>query len=303
MKTPQISVPKLAHALGIANELWLKREDKHHYGSHKGRSIPLMMSEARKEGARSFVISSSGNAAIAAIEAVAASNKNNPQEPVRLTIFVGEKIDPTKWETIKQKSQGNESIQISQVKNPKQTAFQAAKVGATWLRQSTSEIALLGYEELATELAKIPELAAIFIPTSSGTTALGLYQGCQKLKINPQIHIIQTSTCHPIVQEINGQDKMNERNGNEKPTEISLASAIVDHVALRKKEVAEAVKKSNGSGWIASNDAIRSAQKIVHEAIGVDLSPNSALSIVGLIEAQKNQCLPKGALVCLVTGP
>ena len=42
MKTPQFPYSKLAQSIGVS-EVYLKREDLDHYGSHKGRSIPVMI--------------------------------------------------------------------------------------------------------------------------------------------------------------------------------------------------------------------------------------------------------------------
>ena len=63
--TPLEAYPKLAKAIGV-NRLYFKREDLHPYGSHKGRSIPVMIDKYFKAGDRRFANSSSGNAALAA---------------------------------------------------------------------------------------------------------------------------------------------------------------------------------------------------------------------------------------------
>ena len=65
MITPQEPFPALAKAVGLT-DIYLKREDLHTYGSHKGRSIPVMIDHYLKEGSKNFAISSSGNAALAA---------------------------------------------------------------------------------------------------------------------------------------------------------------------------------------------------------------------------------------------
>ena len=54
-KTPLEAYPKLAKAIGV-NELYFKREDLHPYGSHKGRSIPVMIDHYLKAGERRFAI-------------------------------------------------------------------------------------------------------------------------------------------------------------------------------------------------------------------------------------------------------
>ncbi|MBI5729320.1 MAG: PLP-dependent lyase/thiolase, partial [Candidatus Magasanikbacteria bacterium] len=228
MKTPQMPAPKLAEALGLTNEVWLKREDEHHFGSHKGRSLPLMIAEHHRAGAREFVISSSGNAALAAARAVRSHNKNKPADPVSLQIFIGPGIAPHKQELVV--AEGNPAITIVQVNNPKQTAQQFATTKkAVLLRQSTEPLALLGYHELAEELAKIGNLAAVFVPTSSGTTAQGLAESFAKLNLNPQIHIVQTTACHPIVEYIMAQSTEKQGDRHVAPllamTEKSLADA------------------------------------------------------------------------------
>ncbi len=297
MKTPQLPFPRLAEAFGLPNEVWLKREDLHHYGSHKGRSIPLMINEYRKQGVTNFVISSSGNAALAAIIAVQKFNQSAKGEPLKLTILVGNKIDPKKLQTLKTTDNSKQTtITIEQCERPKQTAFRLEKEGkAKWLRQSTDDLALIGYQELAGELAKIPNLSAVFIPTSSGTTAQGLYEGFQKLGLNPEIHIVQTEECHPMVNE-------RDKGQGTRKKERSLANAIVDKIAHRKSKIAEILKNAHGAGWVATNNQIKEAIKLMREKIGIEISANSALAIVGLQQAIQSGKTWTGAVACLITG-
>lgn len=295
MKTPQLPVPKLAHALGLPNEVWFKREDEHHYGSHKGRSIPLMIAEHHRAGVASFVISSSGNAALAAARAVRAHNKNKSSDRIQLHIFIGPKISSQKQELIA--AETDPLIAIQQVPNPKQSAKQfAAQEEAMLLRQSTEPLALLGYHDLAEELARIENLAAVFVPTSSGTTAEGLAEGFAKLNLNPQIHIVQTTSCHPLV------DAVNPGAAASSNAEQSLADAIVDKVAYRKKAVADVIKNSHGMGWIATNEEITKAISLVRTTTDLTISPNSALAVAGLTQAIANGWQWIGPVVCLITG-
>lgn len=295
MKTPQTPSPKLRDALGLTNEVWIKREDRHHYGSHKGRSIPLMVNNHFKSGSTSFVISSSGNAALAAIYATQAHNNNKPATPITLHIFIGEHIEPEKKLELTEYAKNDKHITIEQVTTPKQAAilFEKEK-GAKLLRQSTDDVALLGYAELAKELAKIEHLAAVFAPTSSGTTAQGLHIGFDQLGINPEIHIIQTTACHPIVDAL-----PNSKKNTDAP---SLAHAIVDNVAHRKDAVVAVIQKSNGAGWIATDDEIRQAIAVAKETTDLDLSPNSALALVGLEQAIRAGRTWSGPVAILITG-
>lgn len=300
MKTPQLPAPRLAAKLGISGEVWLKREDKHHYGSHKGRSIPAMIAQYVADGQKSFVISSSGNAALAAALAVVAHNKNKPQNQITLHIFIGNEINAEKKLHIETAAAASPAITITQAANPKQQALQMQKEqGTTLLRQSTDERALTGYAELAAELAKIPNLAAVFIPTSSGTTAVGLHLGFATLGLQPEIHIVQTSACHPIA------DAFYTQSNQPLPVvavEKSLADAIVDIVGHRKIAVADVLQKTNGAAWVATNKHITEAIALTKETTDITVSPTSALAVAGLTLAKAAGRTWGGPVVCLITG-
>jgi len=295
MKTPQQSYPDLAKALGI-HTVFLKREDQHPYGSHKGRSIPHMIKTyVKRDDIRSFVISSSGNAALAAIRMAQKHNQNNPDKQITLTVFVGNNIEEGKLDMLTSEIGVNSSeILLKQVERPKQEAFALNKAGtATSLRQSTDDLALEGHTDLATELYKIPHLSAVFIPTSSGTTAQAVSEFFITKDPIPQVHIVQTTSCHPLAEALGATgDK----------TEHSIAGAIVDSVAHRKPLVTDAIKKTQGTAWIPTDEEILSAQTLVKETTKIDISPNSALSVAGLQKALASGLVFDGAVVCVITG-
>lgn len=291
-KTIQTEAKSLAKKIGLINKLYFKREDLHKYGSHKGRSIPFLIKKYQRAGWRNFVISSSGNASIAAAIYISEYNFNNKTKPISLLILIGENIDANKLKILKILAKNNPAIKINKVANPKQTAFLTEKNKlAKNLRQSTDESAAIAYIELAKELAKIKNLSAVFVPTSSGTTARGLFLGFRKLKIKPQIHIAQTPSCHPFV---NGAKKSK--------TAVSLAKAIVDNIGHRKPQIFELLKITKGSGWIISNQEIKNAIKLSKQTEDLVISPNSALSVGALIKAKKQGHKWKGPVVCLITG-
>lgn len=295
MKTPQQSYPALAKAIGIKT-LYLKREDQHTYGSHKGRSIPLMIKiYMKRDKISDFVISSSGNAALAAIRMAIKHNMNNPNKQIRLRVFIGKKIAESKLRILEKEIENPKSgIKIEQVDRPKQKAFQLDKSGnAKSLRQSTDDLALEGYVNLADELYKIPQLSAIFIPTSSGTTAQSIANVFAEKKNIPQVHIVQTESCHPIAKALGATSI---------ETNISIANAIVDNVAHRLDTVVNAIQKTNGAGWIPTDDEIIVTQKLVKEITNIDISPNSALSVAGLKKAITYGIKFEGSVVCIITG-
>ncbi|MFH1789728.1 MAG: PLP-dependent lyase/thiolase [bacterium] len=290
--TSQKLAKNLSKQLGVS--VYLKREDLHKYKSHKGRSIPFMIEQHYKIGWRNFVISSSGNAALAAGMYIDERNKKKPNQKLNLQIFVGKNIDKKKLK----KNIATEAL-VSIVDNPRQRAFLMEKnKQAKNLRQSTDNTALEGYLELAKELSKIKNLSAVFVPTSSGTTALGLYLAFKKIKMSPQIHIIQTQSCHPMVRNKTGLNSLNKSNLKEK----SIADAIVDNIGLRKIDIAEAIKNSHGNGWIAENKEIKSAIQLVKKSEDITITANGALAIVGLQKALNQGWKFSGSIACLITG-
>lgn len=290
--TPLESYPKLAAKIGFAT-LYFKREDLHPYGSHKGRSLPPMIDHYHTQGDRRFAISSSGNAALAATLHIA-------QLPdASLDVFVGNHISEKKLNKIRTaiaSAQTENLIRILRKERPLQALMQATQEGMRSLRQSTDDIALIGYESLAEELiasSKKDPIGAVFIGTSSGTTAQALAAYFSKNKSPIQVHIVQTSSCHPMAETFEAYDG---------PDELSIADAIVDQVAQRKTKLIPLIESTGGTGWIATNDDISAAQNFTREQTGLEISTNSALSVAGAMRAAYTGHEIDGAVVCLVCG-
>jgi threonine dehydratase len=303
MTTPLEHYPDLAAAIGVS-DLYFKREDLHHYGSHKGRSIPVMIDKYYADGDRRFAISSSGNAALAAALYIRELNAKNT-EPAELDIFVGNHVAPHKLEKLKKIADAPENgshIRILVKERPLQALTQAINDGIRSLRQSTDDTALIGYESLGEELAAEltttkanPKKAggAVFIGTSSGTTAQALAGYFIKKKLPIQVHIVQTSSCHPL------SDAFGMYEG---PDEKSDADAIVDISAQRKSALIPLIEKTGGKGWFATNENIATAQDLVKKHTGLDISTNSALSIVGAMQATYAGHEIAGPVICLICG-
>ncbi len=301
--TPLKKYPELAKALGVS-DLYFKREDLHPFGSHKGRSIPIMIDHYYQNGNRQFAISSSGNAALAAALYIQEINSKNSQ-PAELDIFVGRHIAPHKLEKLKTLATGGDTINRVSTKGdnnpirvlikerPLQALTEAIQEGKRSLRQSTDDTALLGYESLAKELAEVKGIGAVFIGTSSGTTAQALAEYFLKEKLPIQVHIVQTSSCHPMSAEFENYDG---------PDEDSVADAIVDQTALRRTKLVPLIKKTSGYAWVASNDNIETALSLTEKNTGLQISTNSALSVAGVAQAIYRSWEIKGGVVCLICG-
>lgn len=290
MITKQDKQSELAKALEV-NTLYFKREDLHPYGSHKGRSIPHMIDTYLKQGIEHFAISSSGNAALAAAIYIQKINSEK-NKSIELDILVGQHISTKKLQKLK--SFENENIKVTAHDRPIQTLFNITKDPTVKaLRQSTDDLALFGYGELADEILEIKDIEAVFIGTSSGTTAQALAEHFKLKNKDVELHIIQTSSCHTIVDDLLDDQTIDE---------LSIADAIVDQIAIRKAKIVDLVKNSGGAGWVATNEQIKLAQEMVSKYSGLDISTNSALSIAGLMQAVYTGKKWEGSVVCMICG-
>jgi threonine dehydratase len=286
MLTPISEQNELARQIGISN-LYFKREDLHPYGSHKGRSIPVMIDKKIKRGATKFAISSSGNAALAAVRYV--QEKNIGGANLSLSVFVGKNINLEKKNKLLAEIH-DERITLAEEMRPLQALFRSTGES---LRQSTDPLALIGYESLASEIVDVSGVSDIFIGASSGTAAEALAEYFIKNKKDISVHIVQPAGNSPLAREFDTEKYDNE---------ISLADAIVDKTVFRKEALVEAIKKTHGSGWIISNIDLINAQKIVSEKVNIKATANGILGFAGLLKAIKRGYKFHGAVVCIITG-
>lgn len=287
--TPNEEYGALNDILEVKNII-LKREDKHIYGSHKGRSIPKMIDIYMEQGIKEFAISSSGNAGLAAGLYIKETNKDR-EEKIKLEILVGNKVNKIKLKKINDLL--DENIRLSQVEKPLQSLFERTKdESIKGLRQSTDDNALLGYESLAQEIINIPNVKRVYIGSSSGTTAQALLEYFIKNKKNIEVNIVQTSSCHYMVDGISEDIPKDE---------ISIADAIVDKTAFRKDKISKLIKDTDSKCFVATNEEITNALDIVKNNTGIDISPNGVLSIVGLMKDSYTRKL-SSTNVCIVCG-
>lgn len=301
-ETPLEVNENISNALKI-NELLIKREDLNPSGSHKDRSVCYMLSYYAGEGYKEFVISSSGNTAISAISYA------NKAENITLDLFLSKSLSSEKRLRL-EKALGFEiGAGFAQVIHDKFKIFfgdkplsdaikYANENKLLLLRGSTDDIALEGFKSIAFELFEQAEEATdIFVPTSSGTTAEGIYLGYKQLleqeKITqiPRIHIVQTTKVNPMAREF---DKEFE------DSETSLSDCIVDRVAHRRKQILDIVRETKGSGWVISDEHIKDILNVTKSS-QLRLSNEGALCLAAIQKAKsKGLKMPKP--IAIITG-
>jgi threonine synthase len=287
-------------------QVWFKREDLNPNGSHKDRSIPFMITKYLNRGIKKFVISSSGNAAISA-------SVFCKKHDLDLEIFLSPKTPKYKIDRIAMPQK-----QMHFTKKPVSSAFQFAKNNNyQLLRSSTDPFAIEGYKSIAKELREqIRATSDIFVPSSSGTLALGIFEGYKELvkknhqsgeaslKINendmrevetekklPRMHVVQTEKVNVLVRRFDDDFKK---------VSHSIAQAIVDRVGHRKKEVENMIEQSNGGGWVVNDMLIKKYAALLNKN-NIKSSPEGAMGLAALHKALDNG-VEIETPVCIITG-
>lgn len=291
--TPCQECKNLATELNV-NSIFIKREDLNPTGSFKDRSLAFQLSHYAEDGKSKFALSSSGNAAISAIAFCLKFNcelnvflsRHIPLDKLMRVLETAKirNLDPIKISSNAISTVNSENIRLHFSDMPRRHLFQYLKESETVnLQGSKDDHAITGFMTISFELAKqAPDADAIFIPCSSGTSTIGIYEGYQCLKLKmPQLHIVQTTKVQPIA-------KMFDTHYHK--TATSIATAISDRVAHRKDRVVESVQKSRGGGWIINNDEIYHAQTLLKRHCNITASKDASLSLAGLVKALKFNC-------------
>ncbi len=277
-QTPLQENPNIAKFLGV-EKIYLKREDLNPTGSHKDRGLAFQISAHLQDGKKEFAISSSGNSAISAVHLL----KNREEI---LHIFLSEKISQKKLTRLKN---SNTNLNIHFSKKPLSDAFKFTKEknNITFLRGSTDIYGYEGFKTIAWEIQNA-DFDSIFLPTSSGTTAKGIFEAMEEKK---PFYILQTTKVNTLVKDFNENYKLEKK---------TLADAIVDRVGHRKEEIKKIILQTQGNGLIISNEEILEAQEILKKE-GIITSNESAMNIAGIKKAKMKDPNIKKPL-CIFTG-
>ena len=241
----------------IAN-FYLKREDENITGSAKDRATSVQTKSLLAQNITQAVISSTGNAAISAAHFCRQSNIN-------LTIFVSPKINSSKLKIL-----AGSNLVFSN--NPIKDAFLFSKQNhAFFLRQSTDPQALIGYQNIATEIVEqLPQVSSIFTAVGSGATLLGI---SQKIPDSVKLYAVQPAAHCPIASYFD-HEYTHE-------TENTTDALSVKYLPLKSKLISVL-----SYAYVVENSQIVQA-KLLLNSQGIFTSNEGALALAGLLKARR----------------
>lgn len=260
--------------------LYFKREDKNETGSLKGRSLAYQLSLARQKGATAAVISTSGNAGIAA----AAYAK---EAGMRMFIFISPDTENAKIADM----QKYDPVIIKSDRAIRFANYVAARYKIPNLRPSRDEDSIEGFKSIAFEIAEqAGEVDAVFTFVTSGSSFVGMYRGFERyceegrLKKIPRMYAVQTGEIFSVAEEFTENEAMigmRPQSDGEKPGAGRLG---VKHTP-RKDEILDIIKRTDGRGVYVRDEDIKSAQEFL-KARKIETSLEGCASFAGLVRLQ-----------------
>ncbi len=212
-----------------ADNLWIKHEDEHPIGSHKGRSVAYQLSILRSRNVKKVVLSSSGNAAIALMKL----NQFFPS-----FVFVSPQIDAAKGYQLALLH--SEYTKIVSTPFPRNFAQYLVKKEEYWdLRPSQSDDAITGLMtlgfELAEQIADLSDQYSIYAVTTSGANILGMYKAFCLLQ---QKGLLATlPKLFPVlISDYQGGTLTNDRRLALASAAMHTGGSIIDHLAVDNGE-------------------------------------------------------------------
>lgn len=290
--TPLIRAPRLAEAMGVDINLYLKFEGSNPTGSFKDRGMTLAISKAKEEGAKAVICASTGNtSASAAAYSAHAGMKAYVLIP-KGKITLGKLSQAMIHRATILQVDGNFDEALSLV-----TAV--AKKYPVTLVNSTNPYRLEGQKtaafEVCDQLERAPDFHFLPVGNAGNITAYWMgYKDYYKrgtIQTLPKMLGFQAAGAAPIVL------------GRIVKHPKTIATAIRIGNPASWKRALDAAAESKGKIDRVTDEEITQAYRMVAGLEGVYCEPASAAGVAGLIKLHKTGYFQKGeTVVCTLTG-
>lgn len=292
--TPLWRPANLSQKLGFPN-LLIKDDTYNLTGSLKDRASYLIAAFAKREGIKTIVLASTGNAAssMAGVGAAAGLNiiiflpENAPKAKMVQALQYGARVIPVAGSYDDAFDLSLEYSRRHKILS-RNTAYNPLTI------EGKKTVAL----EIYHQLGKAPDY--IFVPTGDGVILGGVYKGFRDLLQQRIIAKVPTV----VAVQAEGSDALASAFEKGEFTPIN-AQTVADSIAVgipRNGYYAlKQLKEYGGKCVTVSDDAILNAQRELSSAAGLFAEPAAAASYAGLLE-MKDELEKDASIVLLVTG-
>ena len=295
--TREIEVREINKLLKI-DHLYFKREDENETGSLKDRSLAYQVSLAKQNNKKELVISTSGNAGIAAAAYC-------QKAKIKLYVFISPETESAKIAAM----QKYRPIIIKSKKAMRLANYLAAKYKIENLRPSLNDSSIEGFKSIAFELFEnLREVEAIFTFVTSGSSLVGIGRAYQyllesgEIKKAPRLYAVQSGDIFSVADiPLSGGGCECIKNPPLTPPERGIKGAGMLGVknTRRKKEIIELIKSSGGRGIYVGDDEIVKAGEIL-KSNNISTSLEGQASLAGVMKASEENKFNK--VVCILSG-
>jgi threonine synthase len=284
------SIHKIIKIKSLPN-VYFKREDENITGSLKDRSLAYQVSLAKQNNLKSLVISTSGNAGIAA----AAYCQNTG---IKLYIFISPETEKAKIADM----QKYNPIIIKSKRAIRLANYLSAKYKIKNLRPSVDDSSIEGFKSIAFEIfEELGEVGALITFATSGSSFVGIGRAFKYLHENkeikklPKLFAVQGGNIFSIAKEF--EKKLN--NEGDIPECRLQAGKLGAKNTRRKNEIINLIKSSGGSGIYVNGKEIKNAKDILNKN-KIYTSLEGRASFAGVLKINKENKLNK--IVCVLSG-
>ena len=289
----ELEVENINESLKNINHLYFKREDENEAGSLKDRSLAYQVSLAKQNNKKELLISTSGNAGIAA--AVYCQKAK-----IKLYIFISPETEKAKIAEI----QKYNPVIIKSKRAIRLANYLAAKYKIENLRPSVNDSSVEGFKAIAFEMFEnLGEVDAIFTFVTSGSSFVGIGRAYQYLLENkeikkmPRLYAVQSGDVFSVAEEFG--NAANFQLEDEQTLVRLQAGNLGIKNTRRKEEILEFIKLSGGSGIYISEDEVGKANNILKKN-NVSTSLEGCASFSGVIKMSEENKFDK--VVCVLSG-
>jgi len=296
--TPLVAAPRLAAALGLDIDLWIKDEAQNPTASFKARGLAVAVSRAIELGAGAVALPSAGNAAGAAAAYAAAAG---------IPAHVVMPRDTPAPIVAECRGLGAEVALVDGLITDCARVVQEGVARHGWFDLSTLREPYrvegkktMGYE-LAEQLSgRLPDV--VVYPTGGGTGLVGMWKAFAELEelgwigaARPRMVVVQAEGCAPMVRAFReGRERAEPWvDAHTAAAGLRVPRAIGDFLILR------AVRESGGTAVAVSDPAMSQAALMVGRTAGIYAALEGAATAAALPELWRLGVVRPGDLVVL----
>ncbi len=288
--TPLFRVDRLAAALPVKLDLYIKDEGQNPTQSFKARGMATAISMAKELGITKLAVPSAGNAAgaLAAYAASAGMDANifMPSDTPRANIVECEQMGANVTlvdglitdcgKIVAERKDAEGWFDVSTLKEPYRV--EGKKTMGYELFENFS-----GIQNPRSKIQNLPDV--ILYPTGGGTGLIGMWKAFDEMEQmgwvgseRPRMVSIQSDTCSPIVNAFHA----GERFADEFENAATVASGLRVPKAIGDFLILDALRASGGTAVAVTDDELIAAVAEIGSATGIFCAPEGAACLPAL---------------------